>query len=203
MNLLATMLLGGLWHGAGWTYVIWGGLHGIFLVVNHAWQGICTRFGMTASQGPLGGFAARLLTFVCVVVAWVFFRATNFQAAVTIARGLFGLNGIVLPEHLGMLFGPAGAWLRQVGVEFRSSSLLDGFGEGFVAAALAIAFWAPNTQQILRGWRPALVVPDDARMGPIRLAWSPNAAWTAVIAVLAILATINISEHSEFLYFQF
>jgi D-alanyl-lipoteichoic acid acyltransferase DltB (MBOAT superfamily) len=203
MNLLATMLLGGLWHGAGWTYVIWGGLHGIFLVLNHAWHGARSRLGLTASWGSAGGFAARLLTFVCVIFAWVFFRASNFQAGVTIAGGMLGLNGVVLPEHVGMLFGPAGPWLQYAGVKFSSSPLLDGFGEAFVAAALAIAFWAPNTQQMLRDWRPALVLPRDDRMGPFRLAWSPGAAWTAAIAVLAILATVNISEHSEFLYFQF
>lgn len=74
-NLFASMLIIGLWHGAGWTFVFWGGLHGIFLMVNHQWR----RLKINLPQ-PANWF----LTFMCAVIAWVFFRAENFHDAVAI-----------------------------------------------------------------------------------------------------------------------
>src|SRR5581483_9927245 len=64
-NLMITMLLGGLWHGAGWTFVIWGGLHGVFLAVNHGFRAFRTRVGWPDHRfGPLGTIASTALTFV-------------------------------------------------------------------------------------------------------------------------------------------
>ncbi len=202
-NLLATMLLGGLWHGAGWTFVIWGGLHGIYLVVNHLWHTIRRGLGLTGSAGMTGTVVARGVTFLCVVIAWVFFRAASLPSAIVIIKGMAGLHGVVLPAHLGSLLGPVGRWLARAGVEFRFLPTPDGAGERWVAALLLIAFLCPNTQQIMRHWRPALVVPTSHAIGLIRASWSPNAAWTLGIAVLAAWATLNISERSVFLYFQF
>src|SRR5438105_10914566 len=71
-NLMTVMLLGGLWHGSNWTFVLWGGLHGLFLVVNHAWTAIWKE-----PPRLLGGYGARLLTFAAVTAAWVAFRAPS------------------------------------------------------------------------------------------------------------------------------
>src|SRR5208337_2872934 len=113
------------------------------------------------------------LTFLCVVVAWVFFRAASLQSAVTIVKGMVGLHGVVLPAHLGSLLGPVGHWLRQAGVEFRFMQTPDGAGLRWIGALLLIAFVCPNTQQIMRNWRPALVVPASHAIGLIRATWSP------------------------------
>src|SRR5262249_30121724 len=72
LNLLATMALAGLWHGAGWTFVLWGTLHGLMLAVNHGWRALLRRVGREVSNGSLAG---GVLTFLCVVAAWVLFRA--------------------------------------------------------------------------------------------------------------------------------
>ncbi len=72
INLIITMLLGGLWHGANWTYVIWGGYHGTLLAANHKWQSL---------NRPLPMWLARALTFLAVVIGWVFFRAADFSSA--------------------------------------------------------------------------------------------------------------------------
>src|ERR1700694_3952320 len=79
VNLMITMLLGGLWHGAAWTFVAWGALHGVYLCINHAWN----NFGPAAAArfARLGTSAAFILTFLAVVVAWVFFRADNMTSA--------------------------------------------------------------------------------------------------------------------------
>ena len=83
-NLAATMLLGGLWHGAGWTFVIWGGLHGTYLAINHAWSRLAKRVPALARFSTTRTYAilALLLTQLCVVVAWVFFRATSLDASI-------------------------------------------------------------------------------------------------------------------------
>ena len=82
-NLMITMVLGGLWHGASWNFVIWGGLHGLALSFTRMWQ---RRFGDAAPRG-IGRVAAVVLTFHFVCFAWIFFRAPTFaHATVTLAR---------------------------------------------------------------------------------------------------------------------
>lgn len=96
VNLLLTMLLGGLWHGAGWNFVIWGGLHGAYLAVNHQWLELKARLGIPTVHG--GQLLACALTFICVCYAWVFFRATDLGSALKIVRGMSGGYGIALPQ---------------------------------------------------------------------------------------------------------
>ena len=83
-NLIITFLIGGLWHGAGWTFVFWGFLHGAALVVNRAWQALGIR---------VHGIIAWFITFNFVNVTWVFFRAEEWSDAVKVLKGMFGLNG--------------------------------------------------------------------------------------------------------------
>ena len=85
-NLFIVMLLGGLWHGAAWTFVVWGGLHGAYLCINHAWN------KMAGGRKNVGPIAATILTFTAVSLAWVFFRAESFAAAFLIFAGLFGAD---------------------------------------------------------------------------------------------------------------
>jgi D-alanyl-lipoteichoic acid acyltransferase DltB (MBOAT superfamily) len=87
LNLLITMLLGGLWHGAGWTFVIWGGLHGLYLVVNHMWR----KF-IGVSNAMVSRCLAWSITMFAVIVAWVFFRAKSVEGAVTVLQGMAGLH---------------------------------------------------------------------------------------------------------------
>lgn len=87
-NLAATMLLGGLWHGASWTFVFWGGLHGAYLAINHAFQASTAGVRRLPAGRLMAHACAWLLTFAAVVVAWVFFRATSFEAAAVVLRGM-------------------------------------------------------------------------------------------------------------------
>jgi alginate O-acetyltransferase complex protein AlgI len=187
LNLLLTMLLGGLWHGAGWTFVIWGGLHGFYLIVNHFWQAARGTLGL--NQPSLFGRAmARGLTFGCVVVAWVFFRAESFPAALTLLRSMFLGNGISVELSPNGLVAPYAAmtWLVVVGL---------------------IAFFAPNTQELMSRYRPVLRYPAAESMTYRYrwLLWQPSPAWSIVVALLsaAALATLWIGNNAEFIYFQF
>jgi D-alanyl-lipoteichoic acid acyltransferase DltB (MBOAT superfamily) len=87
-NLMITMLLGGLWHGAAWTFVIWGGLHGLYLLVE---RGLRARFGHAAIWQSSGAqLALAAATFALVCIAWVFFRADTFSGASAIALAMLG-----------------------------------------------------------------------------------------------------------------
>jgi len=90
-NLLATMLLGGLWHGAGWTFVIWGALHGVYLVINNLWRDLVSDRFLRWIPGWLGALAGGALTFVAVVAAWVVFRSSDMAQAITMLKAMFGI----------------------------------------------------------------------------------------------------------------
>jgi D-alanyl-lipoteichoic acid acyltransferase DltB (MBOAT superfamily) len=119
VNLMITMLLGGLWHGAAWTFVAWGALHGAYLCINHAWN----RFG-PRSVSPVAHVAGVVLTFLCVVVAWVFFRADSLSSA------LYVLSRMADPTLL--VFGRA-----------------EIINIGLIVFYAVIAWFAPNTQAIM------------------------------------------------------
>jgi alginate O-acetyltransferase complex protein AlgI len=93
LNILATMFLGGLWHGAGWTFVIWGVLHGFFLIINHAWRAITAEIKIkTILSNTLISSLGVLLTFIVVVVAWVVFRSENLPTAINIITQMFTIS---------------------------------------------------------------------------------------------------------------
>jgi hypothetical protein len=202
VNLMATMLLGGLWHGAGWTFVMWGGLHGLYLVVHQVWQHIRRRLGhdLEKSTAP-GRVLGMAVTFLAVVVGWVFFRAESFDGALNMLAGMAGMNGVSLPDAIGLRLGTTATWLGGVGVVFT-----PGGGRDFtmtwvwIVALLPIVFLAPNTQQIMSRYSPALPTRDVV---PTRLAWSTGRGWAVAMAVVAALGLLSLTRPSEFLYFQF
>jgi alginate O-acetyltransferase complex protein AlgI len=90
---MTTMLLGGLWHGANWTFVAWGGLHGLYLSVERLLRARCAHY----RPGPLAFVALGILTYALVNVTWVFFRAKTFGKAWIVLRGMAGQNAGTLP----------------------------------------------------------------------------------------------------------
>src|SRR6185295_17085216 len=169
LNVMLVMLLGGLWHGASWTFVAWGGLHGIFLVVNHAYR------GWRGAVAPAwGGWPGRLLTLFCVMVAWVFFRAGTFEGAWVMLRGLFGVNGIALPVHWQPTFAGLADQLARIGVSvaFTPMPVYGGSVQVAWAVGLLLAMWLlPNTQEIMRRYDPALGSIEAPGWPARRLVW--------------------------------
>lgn len=94
LNFLITMILGGVWHGANWTFVIWGALHGAYLLVNHLWRNMISANAITLPRlfCGAGRFFAACLTFFVVVIAWVFFRADSVEAAQLMLRGMVKIS---------------------------------------------------------------------------------------------------------------
>jgi len=119
LNLLATMTLGGLWHGAAWTFVVWGALHGVLLIVNHLWR----RHGP-----PLPRVVAWPLTLVTVFAAYTLFRAPSFARVAAVGGGLFGLNGFAWHSSALAVGGNQFKWLLL---------------------GLAFVMWAPNRQRVV------------------------------------------------------
>jgi D-alanyl-lipoteichoic acid acyltransferase DltB (MBOAT superfamily) len=206
-NLLLTMLLGGLWHGAGWTFVIWGGLHGSYLVVNHLWQAARIKLGKPFDQPIRGGREmARAFTFLCVAIAWVFFRAETLSAASTILSSMFLGNGVSLPRglqvHMSMVVPalPSG-FLRFDGM-FRNGLIDSVQSIGWLAVLLFVVWYMPNTHQLLGRYHPVI-----ERLGACTswIRWRPNYTWSVIIALFGALALVKlwIGGNAEFLYFQF
>jgi len=201
-NLIITMVLGGLWHGAGWTFVVWGALHGVFLMVNHLWRSISHRLPSAMCNSLAFRGTCWALTFSCVVVGWVFFRAPDLDVAISILKGMAGLNGLTLPDQLLARFGwlPSG-WILGAGANFAYPDLVQVCGI-LLLVALAV-FVMPNTQQILLGAHAEKNgggLTADSGSVFMRLPTYPRAILTAAIALIAIG---HISELSPFLYFQF
>ena len=201
-NLMIVMLLGGLWHGAGWTFVVWGGLHGFYLLVNHLWRGLSRRaVQSTAGPSAFETLAGRCLTLLAVVVAWSFFRAESLNGATVMLTGMSGWNGIemsLLSTNLPFLSAIQGV---------ESSESLDLVsGEGLLWSLWLFVFTlvVPNTQQFMRRYRPAVEEPP-APESPLlaRLVWRPGRAYASLAVVIALASLLNLSDVSEFLYFQF
>jgi D-alanyl-lipoteichoic acid acyltransferase DltB (MBOAT superfamily) len=187
INLMITMLLGGLWHGAGWTFVCWGGLHGLYLLIHRAWQPLRARLGFARqTASPWGLLGGRSLTFFAVLIAWVFFRAANLATASRMLQTMAGAHGL------------AGKSIFH----FRSVLL--------TLAALSVVVWlVPNTQELLGRFEPALkfkpIEPGTGKQDWSRewLSWRPSTAWALGIAALTLYALSQISRVNEFIYWQF
>jgi D-alanyl-lipoteichoic acid acyltransferase DltB (MBOAT superfamily) len=179
INLVITMLLGGIWHGANRNFILWGALHGCYLSINHLWQMICKEFNLNSSKPSLLGHRlAQILTFIAVVVAWVLFRAETTSGAMNLLSTMFGSNGIALPEHIK---------------------------PGRFITSFLIVWLAPNSQQIMIRFQPTI----KTYSATIKewhgqwLQWEPCRTWGIIIGGVFLYAISYLTDVSEFLYFQF
>jgi alginate O-acetyltransferase complex protein AlgI len=198
VNLFLTFLIGGLWHGANWTFIAWGALHGLYTCICHAWKGVRERLGWT-SPGRLARVLGVATTFLAVLVSWVFFRADSFAGAFAVLKAMAGFNGVVVnvstAHWLRNLLKPLGVeFTATASQHFRSSEVV------VVLGAMVVAFAMPNTMRILRNAEPAL---DHKHIEGSWLAWSMRRRWALLTAVLALVSLMSMTRISHFLYFQF
>lgn len=186
LALLGTMTLGGLWHGAGWQFIIWGMLHGAMLVINHVWHKFAQANGVLRRITAWRLYRALMVvvTFAALAVTWVFFRAPDIDSAMRIIRGMFGLTD--------------------------APSVTD------ITKGIAIAFpvyfafvWAlPNTIQITKRFPVALTggqFKEQLRLGRKRrwLEFRFNLVWVFASLILFLAGWFSLSNLSPFIYFQF
>ncbi|HLZ03220.1 MAG TPA: MBOAT family protein [Bradyrhizobium sp.] len=186
-NLAATMVLGGLWHGAGWTFVIWGALHGLFLTINHRWTEFAQKRPALARVTKSWWYpiAALVLTQVAIVFAWVFFRADNFHEAVRVIQAMAGRadQSRVAPR------------------------LVDVYGGASIALGYFACLILPNVNAMFAHWSVGLETYKNERPWSIlNLTWRPSVAWaltTSLVLFVAVMINLVAGDSSQFLYFQF
>ena len=177
VNLLATMVLGGFWHGAAWTFVLWGAMHGMFLLINYHWR---QRKVLLALDGSVSWQACSwALTFACVLFAWVPFRAVDLASTTSIWRSMLGFNGV------GRLTDGSIAMLGLVLVVFVAT--------------------APNAYEFMSRAKIGTSSPGYPAtcVVPARISWQPTVGWAFGTGVLLVFVLLKINDASEFIYFQF
>lgn len=175
LNVMITMVLGGLWHGAGWTFVMWGTLHGFYLLINHGWRALRRALGHNLkTKSWLVRGTAQVVTFIAIVVGWVFFRSETFGGATHILLTMFGAHGLSLNG-------------------IYSSDILSDPALGLVMIIILflIACYGPNSTQY---------VSQEKRNGMI---WQPTLRHAVLIAAMFCVSFFHVESRSEFLYFQF
>jgi alginate O-acetyltransferase complex protein AlgI len=185
-NVMITMLLGGLWHGAGWTFVLWGALHGAYLVVNYFWAG--SAIGRWANGFRHWPKVAGALTLFCVMLAWVPFRAADMATTISVWQGMFGLNG----------FAPDASLKTAQHLSLAMTMLVLGLFVCVVAL--------PNSYEIMRAARlgtPTHGYPATVIAGSGSTYWRASGRWAAVTGVVLFVCIMKLYDVSEFIYFRF
>ncbi len=204
---LLTMFISGVWHGAGYLFILWGLLHGVFLIINHGWRLLVPRLWpdrarYVRAMTPLG----TALTLICVATAMVLFRSSSIAAAADILKGMIGLHGLALPQPIYDHLGPLAGAAHALGV-----TATQGGGRSFlllmmwIPILLLVVLTCPNTLQMLAPYEPALGVkrPPGDRPRAVALAWEASLPWALVVSVVAAVGVYSLGGQSEFLYWQF
>ncbi len=197
INLMVTMLLGGLWHGAGWNFVIWGAIHGTALAVANGWRDLAKLSGRSKRLALLPQRARDALTwtatFAVVLFGWAFFRAATTAGAWTMVCAMAG-------------FAPSGAPYAPVDL-FRFGDLPWAMTGPFrlivpaaaITAGLLVVLMLPNTPEVFR-YREYRRGPQSRR---VAWGWRLSPPWAVVMATAFALSIVAMSQSLEFLYFQF
>ena len=180
VNLMVTMGLGGLWHGASWNFALWGLMHGLFLVVNHAWRRWMRWL-------PLPVPLAIGVTFVAVVFAWVPFRAASLEATWLIWQAMLGLG--------------SGGFIQET---IFQADYNNAYPQ--IAGLLLVCWFWPTTQSILIDIKPGLQSPGYEPVKPPfwqGLKWRANVYHAVVAGLFLMLSVMSLGNVSEFIYFRF
>ncbi|MDP3302089.1 MAG: MBOAT family protein [Sulfuricurvum sp.] len=173
-NLFTVFLVGGLWHGASWMFVIWGALHGSAIVIHRAWKSL----GFSMNK-----YLAWFITFNFINITWVFFRARELESAKNIFNGMIGQNGIVLPSFLS-----------------NKLSFLDSYGVSFGRFLLTIKGDLVTFSAIAAGFAIILVFRNSTTLSEQLKPTFYSQVWTSIALAFGLL---SLTKVSEFLYFNF
>lgn len=178
LNVMITMLLAGLWHGAGWTYVCWGGMMGGLILINRLWKKVAR---------PLPVAAAWFLTFFTLIFTMAMFRAPDFNTAIEVYKGMIGINGIALSENLFAKWGFLGQLLADHGVVFTNMKPFWKRNDEIKYLLFCLFFVTalPNSQEIIKRY------------------FKPDWIWAILTAIVAVFGVLGLSRVSEFIYFRF
>ncbi len=174
-NLFTTFLLGGIWHGAGWTFVFWGFLHGMALVIHRAWQKLGFKMNI---------ILAWFITFNFINIAWVFFRAKEWNDAIKVLNGMVGSSGIVFTQkhekYLSFLNSYDWVTFGQITQHIGDGSEVL----NWIIITFILILFTKNTIQLVEYY-------------------NRRKLFIVYVAVLASMALLNMNKITEFLYFNF
>jgi D-alanyl-lipoteichoic acid acyltransferase DltB (MBOAT superfamily) len=199
--LMLTMLLGGLWHGAGWTFVVWGGLHGGYLVMHRIFSTAADRAGWASRRtSTLWRTATAALTFLVVVVAWVPFRAETFSGAARVLDAMLGNARVVVPASIAGLHPAIASVLSALGVEaYGAGSVPFVKAWLWIAGLLLVAWLAPSSQELMARYVRALNAPRPRQT----LRWRMTPSWSLAAGLLFAACILSLTSVTEFMYFRF
>lgn len=199
VNLMATMLLGGLWHGASFNFIIWGGLHGLYLIINHSWQKLRVKLFKhdLNDSSIIGTTFSTALTFLVVVVAWVFFRAESLEGAIRLIEGMAGFNGISLPTKAEPLLKNI---LSTDLIVFQGlGSFASVIGFAWIISLLTLTFFMPNSAELVSKCRGVITSKRADGLSLYKLLVGMLIGFL-LFASIKLMLTAN---DTEFLYFNF
>lgn len=186
LNLILTFLLAGLWHGAGWTFVLWGGMHGAALIIHRIWKSLGLKMGMMSSW---------FITFMFVNLAWVFFRANTISDGFAVLKGMCGFNGIIISKEFANAFNWFSGWDFLTWASSSTKFVIPIQAAVYIAIYSLITFFAPNSGQLIG------LVPYNGRMS-----FKYSYAYVILMLLLFLFSISrfmgNVSP-TEFIYFNF
>ena len=195
----------GVWHGAGWNFILFGLLHGFFLLVQISWKNFLNIFlnYNEIKKKKIYRFICQLLTFLCVIGAFVLFRAENLETAKNIYYSMIGFNKIDLPNNF---FPNLQHWLMEWNFNFNGFQKNSFISAPIIATQIIIliiiVMFFPNTIEIMRNY---IEDKDHLRVTNKKsfISWKPNFFWGILIGIMFFFSLLNITTPSEFLYFDF
>ncbi|MEH6632297.1 MAG: MBOAT family O-acyltransferase [Halopseudomonas aestusnigri] len=200
-NLMITMLLGGLWHGAGWAFVIWGGIHGALLILNNAWRSLKKLFHIKDSETEINYRICQLFTFLCVTLAWVFFRSESLDGALHMFWIMFGLEGINISHKASQFL----TYLPSIFIASDMIGMFEPIGDAptYATKLIVLYLWViflPNPYELFKLYHQKRLHSTGFKFN---ILFKPNAGWAFLLAVIFYVSISNIGSYSEFLYFRF
>jgi alginate O-acetyltransferase complex protein AlgI len=204
---LITMGLAGVWHGAGLQFIVFGLLHGCYLVINHSWRIYGPKSENTSAENHRFSVVAAevLMTYLSVLIGQVFFRAASVGQAIDLLSGMVGLHGfeheIAVGKRLITFGNRFGVPHEIFGIALTSSSLPLALQAGYIVVGFFIVWMCPNSQQIMAAADPILGKAPPPATALLR--WRPSIPWAATIGIAGVVVLLDLGGTTEFLYFQF
>jgi len=178
VNLLSTFLIGGLWHGAGWTFIIWGALHGIALAIHRLWQSLGFK---------MWTWFAWFITFNFINITWIFFRAKDFESAMKVLKGMFKGNLVISQEFANVInyLNPMINYFKLTGVKY------TGIVNIYMLEMIVLAF------VLVLGFR------NSMEFNKYKFTYLNSLYIAIIIFISMIIGFFGTNIKSEFLYFNF
>ena len=205
---LLTYILIGVWHGSGINFLLFGAMHALFIIINNIWkrsQGIKIK-NFYKKYFLTSYLLSCFLVFLSFSISLVFFRAPTFDSALIIYKAMLSINNITIPESWFLFLQSLINRNLTDLVGINHGPLPFFFGINQIISILLLYLFcilAPNTKSLFHDYFPSITISDEERLEIFKVYWRPNIYWSILICFLFTYTVMNLSNISEFIYFQF